>query len=108
MIMMKKWQESYGKDVRFVAVSMDDDINKMRKYAQDNRDQDFVFIFGGSDPLLREKFNLRNVPFAVLVDPQGKYMYDYTRKPSEGLNLDLDKIVKLLHAPANSKTWQGK
>jgi len=108
MIMMKKWQESYGKDVRFVAVSMDDDINKMRKYAQDNRDQDFVFIFGGSDPLLREKFNLRNVPFAVIVDPQGKYMYDYTRKPSEGLNLDLDKIVKLLHAPANSKTWQGK
>ena len=108
MMMMAKWQETYGKDVRFVAVSMDDDISKMRKYTQDNRDQDFVFIFGGSDPLIREKFNLRNVPFAVLVDPQGKYIYDYTRKPSEGLNLDLDKIVKLLHAPANAKTWQGK
>jgi thiol-disulfide isomerase/thioredoxin len=108
MMMMKKWQETYGKDVRFVAVCMDDDIYKMKKYVQDNRDQDFVFIYGGTDPLLREKFDLRSVPYAVLVDPQGKYIYDYTRKPSEGLNLDLDKIVKLLHAPANSKTWQGK
>jgi thiol-disulfide isomerase/thioredoxin len=108
MMMMQKWQEMYGKDIRFVAINMDDDIYKMRKYAQDNRDQDFVYIFGGTDPLLREKFDLRNVPFAVLVDPQGKYIYDYTRKPSEGLNLDLDKIVKLLRTPTNAKTWQGK
>jgi hypothetical protein len=106
MLMMQKWFETYGKDVRFVAISMDDHIDKMISYAQKNRDFKYEFLYGGVDPLLREKFMLRSIPHAVLVDMDGKIMYNYTRKPSEGLNLDLDKITALLRKPKGGNTWK--
>jgi hypothetical protein len=33
-------------------------------------------------------------------------MFDYTRKPSEGIQIDFDKIVTLLRQPKGGKTWK--
>lgn len=107
MLMMQKLQQEYGKDITFIAISVDETMDEMKSHIISNKNQDFIFLFAGNNAELRDAFNLRAIPHAVLIDPDGKYIYDYTRKPSEGINLDFNKIVKMLREPKNGNTWQG-
>lgn len=107
MLLMQKLQAEYGRDITFIAISVDETMDDMKSHIVSNKAQDFVFLFAGNNAELREAFNLRAIPHAVLLDPDGRYIYDYTRKPSEGINLDFNKIVKMLHEPKNGNTWQG-
>jgi thiol-disulfide isomerase/thioredoxin len=106
MLVLEKYQEQYARDIDFVAISMDENQAQFKKYLGDHRTQKFTFLQGQGDALLREKFNLRSIPYAVLIDPDGKFVADYTRKPSEGVQLEFDKIVKKLHQPKQGNTWR--
>lgn len=91
--LMQRWYERFNKDINFVAICMDNDYNLFKSYLAKHRDQKFTFLYGGGDFLLREKFDLRTVPHAVLVNTEGKVVGDYTRKPTEGIQLDFEKIA---------------
>lgn len=106
MLLLSKFQETYGKDIQFIAISVDDNIDAMKAHMQSNRNQNFTFLYGGNNPELREIFNLRAIPHSILLDANGAYMFDYTRKPSEGIQMDFDKIVALLRQPKGGKTWK--
>ncbi|MFN6380204.1 MAG: TlpA family protein disulfide reductase [Flavobacteriales bacterium] len=108
MLLLNKLQEKYKGDIRFVAINMDEDIADLKRYIQENRDQNFTFLFAGNNPEIREIFNLKSLPFALMVDAEGKVMYDYTRLPSEGLNLDLDKLQAMLRSKPGGNTWKDK
>jgi thiol-disulfide isomerase/thioredoxin len=108
MLLLNKLQEKYKGDVRFVAINMDEDIAALKKYMQENREMDFTFLFAGNNPEIREIFNLKSLPFALMVDAEGKVMFDYTRLPSEGLNLDLDKLQSMLRSKPGGNTWKDK
>lgn len=108
MLLLNKLQEKYKGDIRFIAINMDEDIAALKNYIQENRDQDFTFLFAGNNPEIREIFNLKSLPFALMVDAEGKVMYDYTRLPSEGLNLDLDKLQAMMRSKPGGNTWKDK
>jgi len=110
MLMMRKWHELYEKDILFVAISMDDSYDQFKKYLSENRDQKFTFLYGGGDPLLPEKFGVRSIPHAIMLDEKGKFMYSLTRKPSEGIQAEFDKVKARAAQNANkgTKTWQDK
>jgi thiol-disulfide isomerase/thioredoxin len=108
LLMLEKMQESYAGHIRFVTVCMDDDFKEFSKFVKDHPGQKWLSLYGPADPSLRKKVQLRTIPHAILVDPEGKFMYDYTRKPSEGVAKELDiiksKMVK--KDPNASKTWK--
>jgi thiol-disulfide isomerase/thioredoxin len=108
MLLLDKLQEKYKGDIRFIAINMDEDIAALKKYMQENREMDFTFLFAGNNPEIREIFNLKSLPFALMVDTEGKVMYDYTRLPSEGLNLDLDKLQAMMRSKPGGNTWKDK
>lgn len=108
MQMMQKLYEKYKNDVTFIAVSMDDHLDQMKTFMQGNRTLQFDFLFAGNNPELKEILQIKSIPHALMVTPDGHIMYDYTRKPSEGIQMELDKIVGLLHPKSGEKTWQGK
>jgi hypothetical protein len=108
MLLLNKLQEKYKGDIRFIAINMDQDIAALKNYIQENRDQDFTFLFAGNNPEIREIFNLKSLPFALMVDAEGNVMYDYTRLPSEGLNLDLDKLQAMMRSKPGGNTWKDK
>jgi peroxiredoxin len=105
---LQKWEEQYNKDVQFVAISMDSNYDQFTSYLHKNRQQKFIFLFGGGDPLLREKFDLMTVPTAVLIDPEGKIMADYTRLPTGGIQMDFAKIVAKKSKGNSEGTWKEK
>jgi thiol-disulfide isomerase/thioredoxin len=104
---LQKWQEQYNKDIEFVAISMDSNYDQFTSYLNKNRTQKFTFLFGGGDPLLREKFELTSVPSAILLDPEGKVMSDYTRLPSGGIQMDFAKIAAS-KGKQSTGTWKEK
>lgn len=104
---LQKWQEQYNKDIEFVAISMDSNYDQFTSFLNKNRSQKCTFLFGGGDPLLREKFELTSVPSAMLLDPDGKVMSDYTRLPSGGVQLDFAKIAAK-KGKQSAGTWKEK
>ena len=102
--MLQRWYEKYNKDIHFVAICMDNDYNAFKSYLAKHRDQKFTFLYGGGDFLLREKFDLRTVPHAVLMNTEGKVVGDYTRRPTEGIQMDFEKIVN--QKAKASGTWK--
>jgi len=102
--MMQRWYDKYNKDINFVAICMDNDYNLFKSYLAKHRDQKFTFLYGGGDFLLREKFDLRTIPHAVLVNTEGKVVGDHTRKPTEGIQLEFEKI--LAQKAKSTGTWK--
>ena len=107
MILEKQW-EVYKQQIDFIAICMDDDYAAFRSYLESHRSQRFTFLFGGNDPLLRQKFGLRAIPHAVLTDPDGRLVADYTRRPGEGIQMEFDKIMKRASQNPGSGTWKDR
>jgi thiol-disulfide isomerase/thioredoxin len=104
---MEKWHEKYGRDVQFYAVSLDDDYELFKKYLNEHRQQKFNFLYGQADPLISEKCSVYSIPHAVMLDSNGKTMFAFTRKPSEGIQAEFDKIALLnKQQKQGTKTWK--
>ncbi len=109
MQVMKNLQDKYGKFVNFVAICMDEDYADFRKYLETHTDQKFTFLFGNGDPLLTQKCNISAIPYALMIDNDGLIMYTFTRLPSQGIQMEFDKIVTLSNQSGQGpKTWKEK
>lgn len=93
MQMLEAISAKYKNEVSIVAINMDDDYDQFRKYLSLHKKQDFLFLSGKGDPLLRQKFNLKSIPTCFLFDPEGKLLSDYTKRPSEGIQKEFEKII---------------
>ena len=90
---IEKLKEDYGREFEFVSISMDDDYDQFKAHLKENRNQDWTFLYGASDPLILDKFGVKALPTYILIDPDGKIYQDYTRTPSEGVVEDLSQIM---------------
>lgn len=110
LLMLEKLQDQYKDYVRIVAVNMDDDHELFLKYIKEHKTQKFEFLFGNSDVLLRDKLNIKSIPSALMVNVEGAAMFDFTRKPSEGIQTDFEKIKTLAatNPTQGPKTWKNK
>lgn len=107
MQVMQKWHEKYGKFIEFVAVCMDDDYTDYKEFISKNRDFSFEILFGNADPLIAEKVMVFSIPEAVLLSEQGRTVYAHTRKPTEGIQTDFEKIMLTMKQNGTGpKTWK--
>lgn len=106
--MMQKLHEKYKSDISFYAISMDDHVDDLKRFMQSNREMDFTFLFAGNNPEIKESLMVRSIPHAIMIDPNSNLMYEYTRKPSEGIQTEFENISKKLRSPANDNSWKGK
>ncbi|MBL7941199.1 MAG: hypothetical protein JNM00_00430 [Flavobacteriales bacterium] len=107
--LLKKIHEQYKDVVTIVCINMDDNYNTFMEDMSNYRDCDWSFVYGAADPLLRDKFNVRTIPHACLVDTEGRYLYDYTSKPAEGVDglfQPLVARVKQQHPGQGQKSWK--
>ncbi len=110
LALMQKLHAEFGSDVEFVAVNMDDDVELMKKYIEAHRDHRFKILSGLGDPLLTQKMFVKSIPHAVFVDEDGAIVTAYTRRPSEGARLDIEKSIATKRANSKSgiKTWKNQ
>jgi peroxiredoxin len=107
--LLEKLYATYKFDVQIVAVCMDDDYANFKKFIKENKLPPFKMVYGAGDPLMSEKYNVRSIPHATMLDDQGAWMFGYTKRPSEGIE-DEFKRIKLAGAKPKDgrKTWKDK
>jgi len=91
---MQLLYEKFKGQVEFVTVVMDEDYNVYKEYLKENRECDWTFLFGGYAHLLKEEMAVFSIPHFILVNPDGKRANSYTKRPSEGIAIQLAKLTK--------------
>lgn len=109
MLVLEKLHAAYKNDVQIIAICMDDNYDNFKKYLREHKTQKFTMLYGAGDALMSEKYNVRAIPHAVLLNAQGEWMSSHTRRPSEGVEDDF-KRIKMNNAKPNQgrKTWKDK
>ncbi len=105
MQLLKKLQIKYGKQIEFVSISLDDHFEDFRAFALDNEDFNWTLLYGPSEKRLRDLFMVYSLPEYIMLDPNGKIMEPYTRKPSEGINLVFDRVSRRASEDKRIKVW---
>lgn len=108
LLVLEKMTENYKDYVNFVAVCMDDSFEDFEKYVKSHPKQEFKFLFGNADPQLKRIFNVRSIPSVVMLDADAKVMFDYTRRPSEGVQQEFENIKarSAKKSIVGPKTWK--
>lgn len=106
LLLLQKLHSVYQQDVQIIVVNMDEDYEVYKKYVREHKDQKFTFLYGTGDPMLTEKYNVRSIPHAVMLDKEGKWVSYYTRKPSEGIEEDFKKLKVKGAKGTGAKTWK--
>jgi thiol-disulfide isomerase/thioredoxin len=92
------------RDVRIIVIGMDESYDEFRKLARSFHDPRISFLYGGTQAVIRETFQLKAIPHAALIDPAGKFAHDYTRRPTEGILTEFEAISK--REKKGSGTWK--
>lgn len=109
LMVLSKVHEKYKSAVTLVCINMDDEYASFANDLSNYRDCEWPFVYGAADPLLREKYNIRSVPHACLLDTEGRLMYDYTRRPSEGAEGLFEELAARLrkqNPQQGQRTWK--
>lgn len=106
---LERWQEKFKGRVQFVAVCMDDDYSSYRKFLESNLKLPLKLLYGNAEPFIHEKFNLKSIPHAVLLDTEMQIAADVCPLPSEQLFESF--LNRMASAPVKKqgvKTWKDR
>ena len=109
MLVLEKLYDTYSKDIHFVAICLDENEDAFKKYQREHPKQTFTMLYGYGDILLKEKFGLKTLPGAVLLDAEQKVLNDYTALPSQGIQATFSKIQQIAkNGGQGPGTWKGR
>lgn len=68
MKVMEVLHKKYKNKIHFISICADNDINKMKNYLAQNKNQNWVFLHVGGNKKLTDKYNVYTYPTYVLLD----------------------------------------
>jgi len=89
---MKKLQAKYKNQVSFICISVDREFLKATYMQRDNK-YDWEFLHFNNDYDLLENYSVYSYPTFALIDKEGKIIQCPAPKPSENIEMILDKLV---------------
>lgn len=105
MQLLESLDRKFPQQLAILSISMDEDYADFTKYLAHHPDQKWTFLYGGADPLLADKFNLRSLPGFYLLNPNGQLVYTYTKSPSEGIGDQLTMLLQSFKTNQRIKVW---
>jgi hypothetical protein len=90
----RRWHKTFGKDIDFVVISLDESYPDYQNYVQKHRDDKFPMLFGGDNPNLAHVLGIAALPFAMLIDDQLNSGMSHTPLPSEGAERTLQQWIQ--------------
>jgi hypothetical protein len=95
-----------GTEAHFVAVCLDPSMDTFVEFMENTHKPKAVWVYAGNAADLREKYQIKSVPTGVLLDPNGVYINDYTKLPSENVAIQMERWLAS-HKENNGKgTWK--
>ncbi len=105
LILLEQMHQTFGRQVDFVAICMDDDPDALRNFLAKHPNYRWQFLYGGSSPLLLQDFGVSALPFAMLFNPEGMLQQTICKKPSEGAKDWMGKLLQQKTRDLRIKVW---
>ena len=107
---LNRWQEKFKGRVQMIAVCMDDDYKNYRRFLEENLKLPLTVLYGNAEPFIHEKFNIKSIPHAALLNAQGKVLIDHCPKPSDHMfEATMMRFIETEKEKSQSpRTWKGR
>lgn len=93
MKIVPELQKAYHDKIVFVSISIDEDIDKMKRFLEKNPKYEWVFLYAGKSKL-KDDYEIRTVPSYFLIGPDGKFVESPADRPSGSIEEKFIKITK--------------
>ncbi len=85
LLAIEELQRNYGKHIAILPIVVDSNIEKLRNYLQKINFKGSVYI--SKDGAVSQNYNIKRVPYYVLINPDGKLVKNPALGPLEGIDL---------------------
>jgi hypothetical protein len=96
----------FKENVNFIAICLDDEMSGFLDYTHEHRKLKTQLFYAGNHPEIKEQFCISALPHAILLDPNGFYLNDYTKLPSEGIGGQIERWLQTNGTIKNNGTWK--
>ncbi len=79
---IEKLQGKYGEHIKFVSISLDEQMEEMQRFLAEHPEYDWTFLHMGEDRDQWAKYNIHSYPVFYLLSPSGEYIKAPAPKPS--------------------------
>ncbi|MFB6257672.1 MAG: TlpA family protein disulfide reductase [Flavobacteriales bacterium] len=83
MQMIEKLHKSYGDNVQFVSISMDDKLRDMKAFLRKHPEYDWTFLFMGEHEAVKKAYEVASIPAYHLLNEKGRFVRVPAPKPGE-------------------------
>lgn len=97
MSFIKKLNETYGKDIVFVSISIDNSKEEMMRFLNKNPEYNWEILYAGNDLFLKESYGIITIPNYFLIDSEGNHNMPFTNAPGAGIEPYFSEIQRKLH-----------
>jgi thiol-disulfide isomerase/thioredoxin len=106
---LSRWHEKFKGRVQMIAVCMDDDYKNYRRFLEENLKLPIAVLFGNAEPFIHEKFNIKSIPHAILLDAGGIVQLDHCPSPTDDIfEATIHRVAEAEKAiPQGPRTWKG-
>ncbi len=94
MSLVQDLYSKYQKHFDFISISLDENGALLSKFLYNNKDYNWIFLNGNSDPILGESYSVNSLPIFALIDQNGNFINAFSKKPSEGLEKTIYTIYQ--------------
>lgn len=91
---MEQIEKKYGDRIVFISVCMDDSLKAFTEFVKKNPKYEWLFLYGGDDKILKERYDLKTVPDYFFISRDGDLVQSPALRPSEGIELRFKQIFK--------------
>lgn len=97
MSFIQQLNETYGKDITFVSISIDNKKEDMLKFLSKNPEYNWEILYAGNDLFLKESYGVITIPNYFLIDSDGNHNMPFTKAPGAGIEPYFSEIQRKLH-----------
>lgn len=105
LTLLEKLSDKYARQIKFVVLSLDEDFSKFKDFVSRNHRNNWTFLYGMSDPFVREKLDLWSVPSFFLLAPNGTFINGNELSPSQGVEAKFYKLLVEDEKKNKIKVW---
>jgi len=84
--------KQYGRKINFVCISEDDNYNDLKKYLNDNKMFNWVFLWDEGQKVLKQ-YGVKSLPEFFLIGPKGLFYRSPAEPPSHGIQMTFDELL---------------
>jgi len=94
MFAIKKLIQTYGDSINFISISVDANSDNLFKFINRNNDFNWQILHFNNDFDFIEEYQVKTLPYSILLDKDGSTIANPAKLPDEDLNLQLEYLLK--------------